>query len=496
MEENNISVPMPPMPDAPTVQTQEFGTQQPYEPQPQATRIDDEPEMKVTDTIWFRLGVILLITMLLLIPLQMISSLNHERQQTALSAQDEITGKWAQPQHITGPVLAIPYGEGEEAGTLYVLPKSLNANAEVKTQTLHRSIYEAVVYNSSIDLNGTFNLNAELSNFSNTDKLHMDKARILIGLTDLRGISKPMVLKLGEKDYEIKDGGIDSRLQDKKTLLTLEGLELSEEEGMATTRGTESVVCAAIDANALSSSDSVPYSLRLELKGSEMISFAPIGESTQIHVKGDCVTPSFMGFILPTDRKVDNKGFEATWNMIGVNRTYSQSFSNGCSQAISGSHVAVSLKVPVENSHKTERALKYGLLVIVLTFVAAFFTELKTRKRINILQYVLIGLALVLFYSLLLSIGEHAAFGIAYLIAAVMTVAMVALYVSGVLKARKHGLMIGGLLALLYAYIYVLLSLETWALVAGSVGLFIILAAIMRYSLELPSFGEKNQSLV
>ena len=121
---------------------------------------------------------------------------------------------------------------------------------------------------------------------------------------------------------------------------------------------------------------------------------------------------------------------------------------------------------------------------------------MKTRKRINILQYVLIGLALVLFYSLLLSIGEHAAFGIAYLIAAVMTVAMVALYASGVLKARKHGLMIGGLLALLYAYIYVLLSLETWALVAGSVGLFIILAAIMRYSLELPSFGEKNQSLV
>lgn len=494
MEENNI--PVPPLEEQaaqqPTAQTYE----QPYEPEQQATPIDDERETKVTDTIWFRLGVILLITMLLFIPLQMVSSLNHERQQTALSAQDEITGKWAQPQHITGPILAIPYGEGEGAGTLYVLPKSLNANADVKSQTLHRSIYEAVVYNSTIDLKGTFNLRDELANFSNTDKLHMDKARILVGLTDLRGISTPMKLQLGGNHYEINDGGIDSKFQDKSTLIALEGIELGEGEELNTTRGTESVVCSVIDANALLQSAPVPYSLTLELKGSEMISFAPIGESTQIHVKGDCATPSFMGFILPADRKVDNKGFEATWNMIGVNRTYSQSFSNDCSRAISKSHVAVSLKVPVENGQKTERALKYGLLVIVLTFAAAFFTELKTHKRINILQYVLVGLALVLFYSLLLSIGEHVAFGIAYLIAALMTVTMVALYVSGVLKARKHGMMIGGLLALLYGYIYILLSLETWALVAGSVGLFIILSVIMRYSLELPGVSGKNSSLI
>ena len=446
--------------------------------------IEQPAETKIFDTIWFRLAVIVVITLLLLIPKEMISALNKERQDTAISAQDEITSKWAQPQHITGPILAIPCVKGKNTSTLYVLPKSLNVNANVNSQTLHRSIYEAVVYNTGIDMNGTFDLHSQLALRDDSVKVQLDKACVILGVTDLRGISKRMMLSLNNKNYDIRDGGMNTDIQSRYENLSLEGLAASDEV-LATTRGVEAVVSTPVDVTALAQTDSVPYNLHLDIKGSEMLSFAPVGENTQICIKGDCTTPSFLGFILPSDRKVDNNGFEATWNMIGINRAYPQSFSDNQASAISNSHVAVSLKVPVENSQKTERALKYGLLVIVLTFVAAFFTELKTHKRIGILQYVLIGLALVLFYSLLLSIGEHTAFAVAYLIATVMTVTMVTLYVIGVLKARKQGLMIGALLALMYVYIFVLLNLETWALVAGSVGLFIILAAIMYYSLNL-----------
>ena len=143
------------------------------------------------------------------------------------------------------------------------------------------------------------------------------------------------------------------------------------------------------------------------------------------------------------------------------------------------------LRIPVDRFQKTERAIKYALLVIVLTFIAALFSEFRLRRNINVFQYLLIGLALVLFYSLLLSMSEHMAFALAYLIATLMTVGMVTIYLFGVLKVKKQALIIGAMLLFMYAYVFVLLNLESYALLAGSIGLFIILAVIMYYSLKI-----------
>ena len=215
------------------------------------------------------------------------------------------------------------------------------------------------------------------------------------------------------------------------------------------------------------------------------MNFAPVGEVTKIHVKGDCATPSFNGNFLPTERNVSPDGFEASWEVISINRPYPQAFSGNRSDEIAASQVQVGLRIPVDRFQKTERAIKYALLVIVLTFIAALFSEFKLRRHINVFQYLLIGLALVLFYSLLLSMSEHMAFALAYLIATLMTAGLVTTYLFGVLKVKKQAIIIGVMLLFMYAYIFVLLNLESYALLAGSIGLFIILSAIMYYSLKI-----------
>ena len=447
-----------------------------------------EPNKKFTQTFTYKVLFIAILSLLLLIPSLMISSLGEERKQTAANAENEIASKWGMPQHVTGPVIAISCVEGNQKDMYYILPKTLNVNADVKSQSLYRNIYEAVVYNSSIDIDGTFNINSLLPIKNDSVKVLLNEAYIEMGITDLRGISKKVQINLGGKITDVNDGGIDGNIQydisredESEYDVVVEGIgakDVAKEVGSC-------VAMARMDLTELAQHDSVPFKLHLDLKGSETLNFAPVGEVTKIHVKGDCATPSFNGNFLPADRNVTPDGFDATWEVISINRPYPQSFMGNRASEIAASQVQVGLRIPVDRFQKTERAIKYALLVIVLTFIAALFSEFRLRRHINVFQYLLIGLALVLFYSLLLSMSEHMAFALAYLIATLMTVGMVTIYLLGVLKVKKQALIIGAMLLFMYAYVFVLLSLESYALLAGSIGLFIILAIIMYYSLKI-----------
>lgn len=501
METNNEIVP-PPLPENEELNQQTeyvnegtYGVQYPV----------IEPKKKFTETIGFKVGFIVLLSLLLLLPTFMISGLTDERQETSLQAQQEISEKWGLPQHITGPVLAIPYMaklKGDTTvteHTLYVLPKSLNINADVKSQTLYRSIYESVVYNTGIDFDGTFKIKGVLPVEIDSAALELSKAYVEVGLTDLRGISQKLVMDLNGNQVEINDGGKDGNIQLEEDMVSPVSAG-DDGDGVCYETASDAVdyrdmiqhdggpvAKSGVDLSKLASLDSVPFKMHLDLKGSESLSLTPIGEVTKVNVKGDCPTPSFDGNFLPTTRDVTNDGFTANWNVISINRTYPQAFIDDMSDDLSISQLKVGLMVPVDSFQKTERAIKYAFMVIVLTFIGVLFVEIKMRKNINVFQYLLVGLALVLFYSLLLSISEHMAFAWAYLIAAVMTIGMITLYLYGVLSDKKMALAIGAMLALIYAYIFVLLSLETYALLAGSIGLFIVLAAIMYYSLKLKS---------
>ncbi|MBR5087094.1 MAG: cell envelope integrity protein CreD [Muribaculaceae bacterium] len=508
METLNTPGDMPPFPQQNVMQPSQASAPgvpivQPPAPKPKRSK-------PFTHTLGFKVGFIVLLSLLLLIPTLMIDSLSSDRQATAAEAQREISEKWGLPQHVTGPVIAIPYvtknkkDSNDQRHMVYILPKKLDINADVKSKTLYRSIYETVVYNTGIDFSGTFAIKGLLPSEIDSTMLQLDKAFIEVGITDLRGISKKLVLDLNGNTIDVNDGGKDGNLHGEddyeysSSVDDADAVDLSigASEEMAVEEAAVPyddmfdknggpVAKASLDISSMSSLDTIPFKMHLDLKGSDNLNFTPIGETTHINIKGDCPKPSFGGNFLPDERKVTDNGFTASWNIISINRTYPQAFIDDRSYDLGKSQVQVGLMVPVDSFQKVERAIKYAFLVIVLTFIAVLFVEIKMQRYINVFQYLLVGLALVLFYSLLLSISEHMAFGWAYLIAAAMTIVMITLYLLGILKSKKMALAIGAMLTIVYAYIFVLLNLESYALLAGSLGLFVVLSAIMYYSLKL-----------
>ena len=414
-------------------------------------------------------ALICVLTFFLMIPLLRISSLINERERTAKEATEEVHQKWSGAQTVLGPTLAIPFYEmvtGKDnrqekvLNVMHILPETLSIQTEVRTQELKRGLYEIVVYNAPIELKGSFVLPEELRNLSEealTDIL-LGEAMINIGISDLRGISEQVKMKWGDRQFIFDPGN------------QLTGI-------------IKSGVSTKADLQALVNDGTVDFSVVLDLKGSEKLLFAPLGKTTTVTMRSNCSTPSFTGAFLPVDRDVNDKGFTGEWKVMHLNRNYPQVITgNRWEPEVKNSEFGVDMLLPVQHYQKSMRTVKYAIVIIILTFAISFFTEIFQKKRIHPFQYLLIGLALCLFYSLLLSISEHTGFSIAYCIASVMTVALLTWYMTGVLKIKKTALTIGGLLAVLYLCIYILIQMETYALMAGSIGLFVILAIIMYYS--------------
>jgi inner membrane protein len=292
----------------------------------------------------------------------------------------------------------------------------------------------------------------------------------VVGLPNLRGLSDNVVFHLGDTTYSM----------------------------VAETGNLKGLTCE-VDLSQLLEGETLDYSLVLPFKGSSDLMFAPVGQTTTVSLSSDCVTPSFKGYYLPDERQVNDAGFTAEWKVLAINRDYPQilddsffkSYEHGKSD-FDKSAFGVELKVPVEQYLQTDRAIKYAFLIILLTFAAVFFVEMRKAKPIHPVQYLLVGIALIIFYTLLLSFSEHLNFGLSYLIASVMTIGMIVVFMASVTKNKKTAMGIGLLLAVLYAFVYVLLQLESYALLVGSVGLFIILGIAMFATQKIEWYKKKD----
>lgn len=431
-------------------------------PQPQHPK-------EFTQTFTFKILFIVILSVVLLIPDAFLFSIIDERESRLSDTVQEIGETWSGPQNFIGPMITIPYRTGaseDSTGVVTLLPASLEADAEVTTQTLSRGIYETVVYNATISMAGNITLSFLKELPIALSAMRLDEATVTIGVGELKGIENLPPFEFGNEKLEFEGGFISS------------------ESPYKTHEGSECLT-ARVNLSGLSLTEEIPYSITFTTKGSESVSFAPVGKKNTVKISGDSSSPSFEGMSLPSSREIDGKKFNAVWHINSINRSYPQAFIGSSTNAIISSAVGASLLVPVDSYQKTSRALKYAIIVILLTFIAVLFAETMLKHPIHVFQYLLIGLALVLFYSLLLSLAEHIGFGGSYLIASVLTISMVGTYVWAVLASRRTGLLIVALLAVIYTYIYVLLSLETYALLAGSLGLFIALAAIMYASLKM-----------
>ena len=410
----------------------------------------------------------------LLIPTFIIMYLVNERKERKQEVTKEISNKWSAAQTITGPFLIIPYTENENNNGntitakkfLYLLPEQLKISGTIEPEIRYRSIYKVPVFTAKpITLTGNFAKNNFNTVGVSPALLRWNEAKLCIGISDLKGV----------KQQSIKWNG------------QLLNMESGLPENNIVQQGIS--VPLPLDTSFIDKENN--FSVQLTLQGSEKLYCTPLGSSTAVHLTSPWLNPAIDGRYLPDTEKVNKKGFEADWNVSQFNRDFPKIFTGGSSiaQAVKESAFGVILLSPFDAYAQTMRSLKYAILIIALTFFAYFFTEIFQRRPVHPLQYILIGMALVIFYTLLLSISEYLQFAVAYLTASSATVLLLTWYTKSIFKKWNVVLVFSSLLSALYLFIYVLIQMQDNALLFGSIGLFVLLAAAMYLSRKIDWYG-------
>lgn len=430
----------------------------------------------------FRLGTLVVLGLLLLIPLSMVRGLVDERQSRSREVKNEIAGKWGMPQQLLPPVVSVPWvritvlkdGKTErEESWVRLFPETLEVVGELSTQTRRRGLFKVPVYTAALDWNGAWDLD-QIRRHSPGAGWVLDTTRAVVSVDPgtARSLSKVPLLELDGHAVEI-----------------------------AAERPTGSVYAMHLHSRpfALGGSRRLHFHLALSQRGTESFSIAPAAGATTVRLKSDWKSPSFQGDFLPERSSISATGFDASWGVSGMNlgiptiwrdgdaplpasvrRDYGEDqVASSSSSRLQAPVLAVSLVEPVDGYDSIDRSLKYGALVIALAFLALFLFESFLNRALHPVQYGLIGLSLALFYLLLLSISEHLGFETAYAIAASAVTGTVAGYASAALAGWKRGLLLGTGLAILWGFLFTLLKAEDWALLMGSTGLFLIVTLVM-----------------
>ncbi len=402
----------------------------------------------------------------------MIRSLINERESTQNDAIREVSSKWGEEQTISGPFISIPYYRyvkefSKKDSTekivqlkeyLHILPTQLNISGNINPEKRYRGIYEIVVYNSKLKISGNFN-KFDLAAIDIQQKnILFDKAEFVVGINDLRGIEEQVKLTWGNQS-------------------------LSFNPGVSSNDIVRSGINALIK---IDPNDSTTYnfSLNLDLKGSQLLYFTPVGKVTDIKLSSEWPNPSFNGAFLPDSREVSEKGFKANWNVLHLNRNYPQIWTSN-RHSIDTSSFGIDLILPVDNYQKSYRSIRYAILFIGFTFLVFFFIEVLNKIFIHPIQYILVGVSLIVFYTLLLSISEHLKYNVAFIVSAIATLLLIAGYVRAILKSNTLTILVSGILTVLYSFIFVIIQLQDYALLIGSIGIFIILGLVMYFSRKI-----------
>jgi inner membrane protein len=417
--------------------------------------------------------------LLLLIPLAMIEGVLSDRLARRNEAVNDITASWGKDQNIIGPVLCVPYqfhGKVVRAVTLpdgkvesreveettvamaYFLPDALDVTGDVQTQTLHRGIYDAAVFRGEITLTGKFAApDMAALKIDPKDVLWKDAA-VTLAVSDLRGTRQGLVLDWGGKKVPLQPG---SQLPGYTTGVT------------AQIGGNQPIT------------EPAAFSIALDINGSGGIFFAPFGMQNQVTLKSNWPDPGFRGAFLPADRTVRPDGFDAKWKVSYYGRDYPQGWTSRTgnerfnTNSVSASLFGAQFLSVLDAYRYVERSIKYGVLFFVLVFTTFFLFEITARQKIHPLQYLMVGAALCLFYLALLSASEFIGFTLSYLIATVAATGLITWYCSHFLGGGMRTLMIGGGLLGVYTFLYITLRQQDYALLMGTIALFVLLAVVM-----------------
>lgn len=402
-----------------------------------------------------------LLTLVLLIPLFFVQDLISERSQRQKEVVAETTSKWGESVYFYGPILKIPYKDPitNQVENAFFFPEELSnvSNTEIKTP-LQRSIYKSNVFTTKMQFKGSYVQPKFYKKNIPNENVFWDKATVIIRTTNLKSVNDEVKINIGSNSFTFEP------VHNNQNNDSIESLETSY-----------------FKYNDLKNTN---FNMSITYNGSKRISIVPIGKTTSAKMTSNWASPNFNGSFIPNDKKINNKGFDATWKILHFNRPFSQENFEFLPE-LSKYAFAVDFITPVDEYQQNERASKYGFLVIGLTFLIFFLIQSISKISIHIFQYCMIGIALIMFYTLLISITEHSSFSFAYAVAGISVVALISLYSISILKDKKFPTFIAISLSVLYTFIYVIIQLEDYALLVGSIGLFLILASVMYFSRKI-----------
>ena len=425
------------------------------------------------------IGILILI---MLIPVSMTRGVIHDRSAHGEQARQDIMQSWGRRQTVGGPILVVPYRlvriqpSGDrtvEDGEVYLLPQLLSVDVGLVSEVRRRGVHEVPVYTANMTLSGRFAMPATNGLGIDDAIFDWDRAVIALPLTDARSVrNSPSVSMAGESSVFAAGGshiqGFPGQIIAPAGILADDELRLAD----------------------------IPFTIELDIGGTDRLRFLPLGDTTQVSMRGDWPSPSFGGTYLPESRDVGEDGFTSEWRVSSLGRALPSRWTAASFQypELMNSAFGVDLFVPVGLYQQTDRATKYAVLFIGLTFVAFFLFEVLQALRLHPLQYLLVGLANTLFYLLLLSLAEHIGFGPAYLISTLASVGMVGGYSATILGGWARSLAVSGMLVLLYLFLYLTLNAETFAMLAGSIALWVGLAIVMYLTRHIDwySFGGRR----
>jgi len=430
---------------------------------------------KMRNSFTAKIIMIGLVILLCQIPILMVDGLISSRQDLAREVEQEIASKWGYRQKVSGPLLAIPVSrqirrtekEGKtvkeivstEHSVYFAVPQSLQITGILTPELRYRGIYEVVLYRSHITLAGNIIFPNDVENW----QMHPEKSRLIVGIADLQGISA-IKGQFSGKIVHVEPGIIAKAPFDGGFSLPLP----------AAANGS--------------------FEISFELNGCRELLFSMLGRQTVLELQSKWESPSFCGAFLPAERTINESGFSAKWSVSEFNRDLpawwignSEKFnypdknsSYGTSHFNRSAGVAL-LKV-ADSYMQVNRAVEYAILVFIIVLMAMLIAEKLARVWVHPLQYFIAALSLVLFYTLTLAISEHASFGIAYIISAVAVAVLSGFYSALIYRKASAALGMSGAVLLSYAAIYVILQLEDYALLAGAVILFVLLAVLMTFT--------------
>jgi inner membrane protein len=429
-----------------------------------------------------RMIMIGLLSLVLMIPLVFIEDLILERSLRHEKVVNEISKQWGREVVIYGPIIKVPYKVFVEKVITdkktkkvtketiqhikygFFFPDKLDVKSTINPQQKKRGIYTTAVFNSNILINGTFN-SFDFSQKEIEDKnILWDKSVVLLKTTNVKGVNSLLSIALNGKKYGLSSSSTNSYNDDRYYTL---------ESSIISLKGKNKILKPLV------------FSLDFSVRGSKEIRFIPIGKETTAQINSTWKTAKFMGAFLPYNPdKINDDGFNAKWNILDINRPFSQQHFNHLPY-LNEFDFGVNFKIPVDEYQKSERSAKYGFLVICLTFLVFFLIQTISKIYMHPFQYLMIGLALLMFYTLLVSISEHSNFLKAYAIASISVIILITAYAKNILKSSRFMLFIASSLTVLYAFIFIIIQLESYALLVGSVGLFSILACVMFFSRKI-----------